>query len=584
MMLDAAWQRAACGWSNLRRAILRKRLPAYVVIEVAGDLLERAPDVPWYYRFVPIYEEPLSLEEIAAVLRRVAGDPDLQGVVVLFKGAGLSLPQAQSLAALFARFRRWDAAYNGKASRPPKKVVAYLEDVSAPTYVAAAGADRIVMAPLADWDVTGLRVEPIFLKDALARLGIQVDVVRVAPWKTAADSVLFSGLTDAARDQYNWLLDSLYQDILQAIVAGRGLDQEEAATLVDRAPLTAAEALAAKLVDHVAYEDELVELLGASEHRRPLATYRQARKLLYRHPLPVMPQAVGVISLTGSIMTGESRSVPIPVPIFGNETIGSATAQQLIRQARRDDSLDAVILHVDSPGGSALASDLIWRELTLLNQEKPLVVYMGDVAASGGYYISAPGQKIVAQRATLTGSIGVIAAKVVTTGALEKLSVYTDSVERGANAGIYSSAAPWQGLQRQRVEDSIAATYQAFKERVGAGRSLASAAVDDVAGGRVWTGAQAKEHGLVDEVGDFQVAVELACAAAGLPVDAADTIPVVPVAMPKRTLLAESAQEVLGLAGVRRFALLADLALDGEFGRQLRREHVWLLADPLLRI
>ena len=467
------------------RALLRKRLPAYVVVEVSGALQERAPEAPWYYRFLPIYEEPLSLEEIATVLRRVAGDPDLQGVVVLFKGAALSLPQAQSLAALFARFRRWDAAYNGKAGRPPKRVVAYLEEASAPTYVAACGADRIVMAPLADWDVVGLRVEPIFLKDALARLGIEIDVVRVAPWKTAADAVLFSQLTDAARDQYNWLLDSLYQDILQAIVTGRGLEPEAAAALVDRAPLTAAEALAARLVDHVAYEDELAELLGAGEDRRPLAPYRRVRKLLYRHPRPMAPQAVGVISLTGSILTGESRSVPIPVPFFGSETIGSATAQQLIRQARRDESLGAIILHVDSPGGSALASDLIWRELTLLNQEKPLIVYMGDVAASGGYYIAAPGRKIVAQRATLTGSIGVIVAKAVTTGALEKLSVHTDSVQRGANADLYSSATSWQGPQRQRVEDSMAAVYEAFKERVAAGRNLSTTEVEAVAGGRV---------------------------------------------------------------------------------------------------
>ena len=415
--------------------------------------------------------------------------------------------------------------------------------MSAPTYLAASGADRIVMAPLADWDVLGLRVEPVFLKDALARLGIEVDVVRVAPWKTAADTVLFSQLTDAARDQYNWLLDSLYQDILQAIVAGRGLDPEAAAALVDRAPLTAAEALAARLVDHVAYEDELAGLLGAGEHRRPLAPYRQVRKLLYRHPRPVALQAVGVISLTGSILTGESRSVPMPVPLFGSETIGSATAQQLIRQARRDDGLGAVILHVDSPGGSALASDLIWRELSLLNQEKPLIVYMGDVAASGGYYIAAPGRKIVAQRATLTGSIGVIVAKVITTGALEKLSVHTDSVQRGANADLYSSATHWQAPQRQRVEDSIDAVYQAFKERVAAGRSLSPAAVDDVAGGRVWTGAQAKEHGLIDELGDFQVAVELACAAAGL---AADAVEVVPVSTPKRPAVGGAGADAAG--------------------------------------
>ncbi len=575
-----AWQRLTCVLGNYRRRLLKRRLPDYVVITIDGDLRERDPEMPWYFDFLPGYRSAQTIESLQRVLRRVADDPDVRGVLFLFKGAAISLAQAQNLAALFDRFRRWSGEYGGRTAA--QQIVIYVEDCSPSALVAASAADRLIMAPLADWGVVGLRAAPLFVRESLARLGVEMQVVRVAPWKTAADAFIYDSLTAEARDQYEWLLDSLYADIVAGISQGRRLDAETVRTLIDRAPLTAAEALDAGLVDALAYEDELPALLGADDKPATLKAYRRVQRLLYRRVRPPAAGTVGVISLTGSIMTGVSRSFPAPLPLLGEETVGSTTAQQLIRAARADDNLDAVVVHVDSPGGSALASDLIWRELSLLDAEKPVIIYMGDVAASGGYYIAAPGRKIVAQRATLTGSIGVIIAKANLQGAFTKVGARRDEVKRGAHADIYADTTPWQGDLIERVEHSLHHVYRMFKQRVIDGRRLSAEQLDELAGGRVWTGAQALAHGLVDELGDFQRAVEIAAAEAGLPVNR--RIETANVSAPHRWLPPEPLSAAQGLLTGRRSRQFADLAafvLDGDLAELLAREQVWLLAPHL---
>lgn len=583
MAASIGWQRLWCRAANGRRRLLRRRLPDYVALTVDGALLERDPIAPWYYSYLPGYRAPQSLEELERKLLRIAADPDIRGIVLFFKGAVLSLAQAQSLTATFDRFRHRSHALHGAAAG--KRVVVFVEQANTGALVAASAADLLVMAPLAEWEIVGLRVAPLFLKETLARLGIEVQVVRVAPWKTAADGFICTELSDAAREQYNWLFDSLYADIVDGIAVRRRLDADTVQTLIDRAPLTATESLAGGLIDHVAYEDELPALLGSAEKPAAIKSFGRVDRLLYRRPQSPPSGTIGVISLSGTIMTGESRSFPISLPFLGDATIGSTTVQQLIRAARQDEDLDAVIVHVDSPGGSALASDLIWRDLALLNREKPVVVYMGDVAASGGYYIAAPGHKIVAQRATLTGSIGVIVAKANLAGAYSKAHVHEDEVVRGAHAGIYGETTAWRGDLLERLEQSLEQTYEAFKNRVSEGRSLDPAALDDLAGGRVWTGAQAHRRGLVDALGDFQTAVDLACAAAGL----ADSqrVAVVGIMEPKRWLAAEPAvatQLVLGQQRAQQVAALASFVLDGEMSNLLTRERVWLMAPFLPRV
>jgi len=259
--------------------------------------------------------------------------------------------------------------------------------------------------------------------------------------------------------------------------------------------------------------------------------------------------------------------------------------QQQIRAARKNAHLGAVILLVDSGGGSALASDLIWRELKQLDAEKPVVVYMGDVAASGGYYISAPGRKIVAQPSTLTGSIGVIMAKPVTAGMVKKVGARKEIVRRGEHAGIYGGEEPWTGDQRATMEEGVQYVYRVFKERVADGRDLDFDRLDEIANGRVWTGAQALEHGLIDATGDFQAAVEMARDLGDLEEGA--RVRTVAVTPQRKSLLAMPVEAVQAVLGVTRLYQVEDLIAElagGDLAKALLSERYWLVADDLPRV
>ena len=419
----------------------------------------------------------------------------------------------------------------------------------------------------------------------LARFGIQFDVARIAPWKTAADQLNLSEMSEAAREQINWLLDSLSGDIVQTIAAGRGLEPDAVQDLIDRAPLTADETLSAGLIDKALYKDELGAYLESEESPATLKTYASVRGLLLRRPRSNAPRSIGVIALRGAITGGESRSYPIPLPVLGEGTIGSTTVEQQIRSARRDKGLAAVVVYVDSGGGSAMASDLICRELDLLNREKPVIVYMGDVAASGGYYIATPARKIIAQSATLTGSIGVIVAKPVTAGALDKLDAHREVIQRGRNAGLYAEDSAWTDDQRAQVEASVRHYYDAFKQRVADGRGLDIDTLDSICNGRVWTGRQALDHGLVDELGDFQTALDLACAAAELSAD--DRVRVRTISAPRNRILPEPASPADALLGETITDQLQGLAaalLQGNWQTLIGPDRYWYLADGLPKL
>lgn len=578
--LAAGWRQLLCDFSNLRRRIAISQLSDYAVITLNGGLEERNPSVPWYYGYLPNYHPPMTLETLSVMLKRAAGDPDLKGIVFLCKTPSLSLAQAQSLRALFERFRTWDRQSNPIS--PPKQIVFHLENVSAALFVAACAADKVAITPLTTWDVTGLRSEPLFLRDTLAQVGISMDVVRVAPWKNAMDRFTHTDLSDEARDQYNWLLQSLYDDIVSAISEGRNLPAEKVCQLIDGAPWSADKTVEAGLVDALLYEDQLPAFLatkdagstGDEDSPATLKPYAQLRKLLYRHPQRQHEKSIGVISLQGGIMPGESRNFPLPLPILGEKTAGSDTLQQAIRAARRDESLAAVILHVDSPGGSALASDLMARELQLLADEKPLVIYMGDVAASGGYYVATPGHKVVAQRATMTGSIGVFSAKPVTGPVYERLAAHRTSIQRGEHAGIYSDANAWSASERAQVQASVQQIYGEFKKRVSEGRKLPLESLDELCNGRVWTGAQAKQNGLVDEIGDFWVAFKIACELGHLPNDG--SVEAVTVTQPNKHLLSNPAST----PGESLLAA-ASFLISQNWDHLLRGQTIWMVADGL---
>ena len=579
------WQWLVCALANRRRWLWRKQLPDYVLFVLDQELLEREPHTPWWQEYVPGRKAPLSIEFLTAALERIAGDPTVKGVIFLGKSPTLSLAQAQSLAMLFQRFRQWDQTQRTDNSAPAKRVIFHLEQVTTPLYVAACAADQIYVTPLTTWDVLGLRTSPTFFKQTLAKLGVVMDVVRVSPWKSAADQVSLDAMSPEQEEQLSWLLDSWYNDIVAAIHTGRRLSAEVVSAIIDGAPWSASEAQERGLIDGIVYEDELPTVLGAAAEPAKIQFYTKARKLLFRCPRLYHAKQIGVISLCGAIMPGESQSRPVPLPILGKENLGSATAQQQIRNARQKEEIAAVVVHVDSPGGSALASDLIWRELYLLDQEKPVVIYMGDVAASGGYYIAAPGRKVVAQPATLTGSIGVIIAKAVTTGAYAKIAANRQSIQRGANADLYDDQHAWVGDQRAKVEASVFQVYNTFKERVATGRKLLYDTLDAIANGRVWTGSQAQAHGLVDELGDFQHAVTLACRLADLPTDG--TVRQQRITAEKEKLLAQPLAAVsaaLGLPFLRQTSAFVTQVITDDPNAFLSQDHHWLLAEGLPKI
>jgi protease-4 len=588
--LASLWDEVVCAVANLRRGLRRNQMADFPVILMDHAISERAPLVPWYYAYVPGIKLPLSLEYLHTALYRIAGDPDVRGVLFLMKGPSISLAQAQSMVALFARFRAWDNQFR-PAGAPPKRIIVHLEQAGAAVYLIAAAADMVTTTPLSSWDVLGLRVAPTYWRETLRRVGVEFDVVKVAPWKTAADRFIREDMSEAERDQTNWLLDSLIEDIAAGIAAGRHLALEQVRALIDHAPLSADEALAAGLIDAIVYEDQLPKLLSqpdAPDAPARLKPYAQVRGLLLHRPHTHARARVGVLSLRGTIVVGDSRSFPLPLPIVGDDMMGSNTVEQTIRAARQDERLAAVVVYVDSGGGSALASDLIWRELALLNEEKPVIVYMGDVAASGGYYIATPGRRIIAQSATLTGSIGVVIAKAVTQDLYAKIGANREVIRRGDNAGINDDLAPWSPAQRARIEEMIATVYGTFKQRVADGRKLPYATLDEIANGRVWTGKQALAHGLVDELGDFDTALLAACRAAGLPTDG--SVRTVPVTSPNRRLMAEPVQPAQGAwqqagspANAQAMAAWVSALVGGEWLQRVTQDPVWLIAPDLPR-
>lgn len=522
---EESGQMGAAIRNQLRRA--RGAKLDYIIMPIGGSLPERAdPPRSFIERQLPLPPAPLSMEQLNRRLQAIADADNVKGVLFLFRGFQLGLAQLQN-------FRRAVE----RLCAAGKEVVVFTPYLNLPHYYAASAATQIIVPPSAQFDVLGLHSEVAFYKDALARIGVEVDVVQISPFKTAFDAFGKSEMTPEFRAQVDWLLDDQFEMLTSDMAADRGLELAELQQWIDRAPLTAAAALEAGLVDGVAYEDELAAALFVADevetpdddldedeedkNRAKLLPWDEAAPLLTEKWRKPSQKLIGVISLEGVITIGPSRQPPIdlPIPFLGGESAGEATLVQLLRQAEQMDNLAALILHVDSGGGSALASDLIGREVKRVAQKIPVLAYMGNAAASGGYYVSAPANEIMSQRGTITGSIGVIMARPSTGGLYEKLSVNRVTIKRGERADLYSDVAPMTAEERQVFWDGIMENYSQFKQEVANGRSLPFDELDPICEGRVWTGRQARERRLVDSHGDFVDAIHQAAEMAELPHD-----------------------------------------------------------------
>ncbi len=451
------------------------------------------------------------LADVLDGLHRAGRDTRVRALVAKVGGRPIGLAAVQELRAAVAAFRA-----------AGKLAVAFAEsfgEFSAGTvpYYLATAFDTIYLQPSGDLGLTGIAVERVFLREALDRLGASFEVDKRHEYKSAAEQVTERGFSGPAREATERLIGSVSEQVAAAIADRRSVPPGQARELIDRGPFLAEQALAAGLVDALGYRDEVYahvrKRAGHGAVQLYLSRYQRARALAERARTAAAPRRPGValIHATGPIRRGRSGRGPLS-PAMGSDTIAAT-----IRAAAADEQSRAIVLRVNSPGGSYVASDTIWREVVRARAAgTPVVVSMADVAASGGYFISMAADVIVAQPGTITGSIGVLTGKPVLGEMLGRAGITTDAVTQGGHAGMFSALHPFTPDEQELVSRWLDHIYADFTGKVADGRRLSAERVHELARGRVWTGADALERGLVDELGGLDQAVAIARGRAGL--------------------------------------------------------------------
>lgn len=488
------------------------------VFELGGYLSE-SPE-PFDFGLEP--QEKLTLYGLGKRLEKAKKDDRLKAIVLLMDQPVMGLAQMQELRRRIEDMRAVD-----------KDVYVYLEEPSAGMYLLATAAPRIYLAPSGGLDLTGLHVEMAYFKNLLDKINVQADLLHVGEYKSAGEPFTRTGPSDEANEMYDWLYGDLFDQMVEMIATSRPeLTQEEVRNLIDDGPFTANQALEAKLVDDLLYADQIVGKLHTRYGEEVSIVRNYGRKkgpdVDFSSPFAFFKflgetmakggktekASIAVVYLEGMIVPGQTQR-----DIFGDDggTVGSTTIRRILAKVREDDAIKAVVMRVNSPGGSALASDIIWQATTVLKEQKPFVVSMGNVAASGGYYVSASADTIFADPATITGSIGVIGGKLVTKGLWDWFGITFHEVQRGKNADLYSSTEPFNDAQRELVRQNMEQVYDQFTDRVKQGRAdRLHEDLQEIAGGRVYTGRQAHERGLVDRLGGLDEAIEFAAAEANV--------------------------------------------------------------------
>lgn len=476
-----------------------------LALRVAGTLPDYSPDDP----FKKFFGGPdQSLTGLVMQFKKAKADKRIKAILLDINLSGIGWGKAEELR---------DAIKDFRTSGKP--VYAFMELGLNKEYYIATACDKIYVPPPGELFVNGLAADVMFFRGSLDKLGIYPDIYQIGKYKSAGDMFTQKQMTDAHREYINSLLDDLFNRYVQAIAEARKKTPDEIRTLIDNAPYNGPKAKEVGLIDEVAYHDEVEKQIKASLGYKETDDFTPVRGE-YRD---VSPESLGlnkgeriaVIYATGDIGSGRSENSP-----SGDQSIGSDTLSKAVTDAAKDKTIKAIVLRVDSPGGSGLASDIIWHAVENANQKKPVVVSMSDVAASGGYYISASAAKIVAQPSTITGSIGVVAGKPVMRGFYDWLGISNEYVLRGKTAGMFRETEKFSDDERVKFEEWIKTTYyQDFIPKVAKGRKKDAQYIDSVGQGRVWTGGQAKERGLVDEFGGLDRAIEVAKELAKIPAD-----------------------------------------------------------------
>jgi len=477
-----------------------------LTLRVAGSLPDYSPDDP----FKKYFGGPdQSLTGLVMQFKKAKVDNRIKAILLDIDTSGVGWGKSEELR---------DAITDFRSSGKP--VYAYMEFGLNKEYYIATACDKIYVPPPGELFINGLAADVMFFRGSLDKLGIYPDIYQIGKYKSAGDMFTQKNMTDAHREYINSLLDDLYGRYVNAIAQARHKTPDDVRTLIDNAPYNATKAKEAGLIDESAYRDELEKQIKSTLGYKESDTFTPVRGVDYRD---VSPESLGlnkgekiaVVYATGDIGSGSSANSP-----SGEQSIGSDTLAKAMNDAAADKSIKAIVLRVDSPGGSGLASDIIWHAVEAANQKKPVVVSMSDVAASGGYYIAAAARKIIAQPSTITGSIGVVAGKPVMRGFYDWLGISNEYVLRGKTAGLFRETEKFTDEERAKFEDWIKTTYyNDFVPKVARGRNKDAQSIDSVGQGRVWTGTQAKDRGLVDEFGGLDRAIEVAKGLAGIPAD-----------------------------------------------------------------
>jgi protease-4 len=442
-----------------------------------------------------------TLWDLLQVLQRATTDRSIVGLLLWVDDPGLNIVQAEEIRAALKRFRA-----------AGKKVFAYAPSLGTGEYMLVSTADRIACHPLGGVDIPGFAAQALFLKGSLEKLGITFQYHRYGRYKSAVETFSEDSMSEDSRRQLGDYLDRVYDAFRGDVADGRSLPLARVDSLIEVAWFDAPGARQAGLVDSLLYYDEVDDaarkLFGRAV-RLDEDDYRAVAPAVTRWD---EPPAVAVIAAVGEIQDGESGTNFLT----GSQSLGATTLCDAIESARKDRQVKAVVLRIDSPGGDGFASDLIWRELGLLREKKPLVVSMGSLAASGGYYIACNATTVFATPTTLTGSIGVFDMDFVTEGLYNKVGARREVVKRGSKADARSGLRPFTPGEDSLIQDQVDWFYRQFTEKVAAGRRMTAAAVDSVGQGRIWSGSDAQRVGLVDSLGGLREAVECARKLAGL--------------------------------------------------------------------
>ncbi len=471
---------------------------SYLELNIVGDIKDRSEDDPVSKM---LFGEMPSMEGLLANIRKAAIDQNIDGIILRPFISSIGWAQAEELR---------DALKNFRASG--KKVYVYLEMAGNKEYYLAAAGDMIFGPPEGILLIDGITASTYFLKGSLDKLGIDAQVVAYGKYKNAPDMFTRKNMSDAQKEVTNSILDDYYGRYIKEISADRGISENDLRDAVDYGLYSLRDAYAKKLVDTLLYYNDFKDYLKKDGNRRlRIVSYSRYNKVSFGSLGVHAKETIAIVYGSGDIVSGIGENVS-PENMITSESMANS-----IRKAAENDRIKAIVLRINSPGGSSTAADIIWREVVKAREKKPVIVSMSDMAASGGYYISMAADTIVAEPSSLVGSIGVFSWKFNFNGLYDKLGVDKDAMHRGKNADLFSENQNYTSAQREIMTTNIMNFYKVFVTKVAEGRHMSYEAVNDIAQGRVWTGAEGLKNGLVDKLGGLKEAVEVAKEMTGIP-------------------------------------------------------------------